>query len=54
MDIRAFSTVKPAVNQIEVEPFQVDAIAFMPADGVQAEAWAPFAGGGAEPPVPLR
>jgi 2,5-diketo-D-gluconate reductase A len=47
MDIIAFNTVKPAVNQIEVNPFhqQAEALAFMQAQGVQAEAWAPFAEG---------
>jgi 2,5-diketo-D-gluconate reductase A len=47
MDIIAFNEVKPAVNQIEVNPFhqQDDSAAFMAANGVQAEAWAPFAEG---------
>ena len=47
MDIMAFNTVKPAVNQIEVNPFhqQADSVAFMQENGVQAEAWAPFAEG---------
>jgi 2,5-diketo-D-gluconate reductase A len=47
MDIMAFNEVKPAVNQVEVNPFlqQVDAVAFMREHGVQAEAWAPFAEG---------
>jgi len=47
MDIMAFNEVKPAVNQIEVNPFhqQEEAIAFMKANDVQAEAWAPFAEG---------
>ncbi len=47
MDIAAFNEVKPAVNQIEVNPFQQqeDSVAFMRELGVQAEAWAPFAEG---------
>jgi 2,5-diketo-D-gluconate reductase A len=47
MDIKAFNKVTPAVNQIEVNPFhqQDEAVAFMRDNGVQAEAWAPFAEG---------
>jgi 2,5-diketo-D-gluconate reductase A len=47
MDIIAFNEVKPAVNQIEVNPFhqQAESASFMAAHGVQAEAWAPFAEG---------
>lgn len=47
MDIIAFNEVAPAVNQVEVNPFhqQAKAAAFMQANGVQAEAWAPFAEG---------
>lgn len=47
MDIIAFNEVKPAVNQIEVNPFhqQAESAAFMAKVGVQAEAWAPFAEG---------
>jgi 2,5-diketo-D-gluconate reductase A len=47
MDIIAFNEVPPAVNQVEVHPFQqqADSTAFMQAHGVQAEAWAPFAEG---------
>jgi len=47
MDIKAFNEVAPVVNQIEVNPFhqQEDALAFMRDNGVQAEAWAPFAEG---------
>jgi len=47
MDIMAFNEVKPAVNQIEVNPFhqQDESVSFMAANGVQAEAWAPFAEG---------
>jgi 2,5-diketo-D-gluconate reductase A len=47
MDIIAFNEVKPAVNQVEVNPFhqQAESAAFMVKNGVQAEAWAPFAEG---------
>jgi 2,5-diketo-D-gluconate reductase A len=47
MDLMAFNDIPPAVNQVEVHPFhqQVDNASFMHANGVQAEAWAPFAEG---------
>ena len=47
MDIKAFNEVAPAVNQVEVNPFhqQDESVAFMRDNGVQAEAWAPFAEG---------
>jgi len=47
MDIKAFNEVPPAVNQVEVNPFQqqIESAAFMREVGVQAEAWAPFAEG---------
>ena len=47
MDIMAFNEVPPAVNQVEVNPFlqQAESVAFMHDNGVQAEAWAPFAEG---------
>ncbi|HYP84347.1 aldo/keto reductase [Variovorax sp.] len=47
MDIKAFNEVPPAVNQIEVNPFhqQEQSVAFMRGNGVQPEAWAPFAEG---------
>jgi 2,5-diketo-D-gluconate reductase A len=47
MDIIAFNEIAPAVNQVEVNPFhqQAEAAAFMRANGIQAEAWAPFAEG---------
>jgi len=47
MDIAAFNDVKPAVNQVEINPFQQqgESRAFMRELGVQAEAWAPFAEG---------
>ena len=47
MDLIAFNEVAPAVNQIEMNPFhqQQESLAFMQENGVQAEAWAPFAEG---------
>jgi len=47
MDIIAFNEVRPAVNQIEVNPFhqQEESVLFMRENGVQAQAWAPFAEG---------
>lgn len=47
MDILGFNDVVPAVNQVEINPFyqQQESIAFMRENGVQAEAWAPFAEG---------
>ena len=47
MDIIAFNDVPPAVNQVEVNPFQqqTEAAAFMREQRVQVEAWAPFAEG---------
>ena len=47
MDIKAFNDVPPAVNQVEINPFhqQEESVGFMRENGVQAEAWAPFAEG---------
>jgi 2,5-diketo-D-gluconate reductase A len=47
MDIKAFNEVPPAVNQIEINPFQqqAESVKFMRENGVQPEAWAPFAEG---------
>jgi len=47
MDIAAFNDIKPAANQIEINPFQQqdESVKFMRELGVQAEAWAPFAEG---------
>src|ERR1035437_1756277 len=47
MDIKAFNEIAPAVNQVELNPFQqqIDSATFMKEIGVQAEAWAPFAEG---------
>ncbi|OCG20939.1 2,5-diketo-D-gluconic acid reductase [Gilliamella sp. wkB108] len=46
-DLMAFNKIKPAVNQIEVNPFyqQLQAIAWMQSRTIQPEAWAPFAEG---------
>jgi 2,5-diketo-D-gluconate reductase A len=46
-DLVAFNRVIPAVNQIEVNPFnqQLHAVPWMKAKGIQSEAWAPFAEG---------
>lgn len=47
MDLMIHNTVKPAVNQIEVNPFnqQIETQIFLQENGVQVEAWAPFAEG---------
>lgn len=47
MDIKAFNENAPAVNQVEVNPFQqqIESATFMKEIGVQAQAWAPFAEG---------
>ena len=47
MDIKAFNEIPPAVNQVEVNPFQqqLESVPFMQEIGVQPEAWAPFAAG---------
>ncbi|RYE42021.1 MAG: aldo/keto reductase [Hyphomicrobiales bacterium] len=47
MDIIGFNELVPAVNQIEVNPFhqQAESVDFMQTNGLQAEAWAPFAEG---------
>jgi 2,5-diketo-D-gluconate reductase A len=46
-DLIAFNNVVPAVNQIEVNPFnqQLHAVPWMKSRGIQPEAWAPFAEG---------
>jgi len=46
-DLMAFNTVKPAVNQVETNPFnqQLHAVPWMQSKGIQPEAWAPFAEG---------
>lgn len=47
MDLMIHNAVAPAVNQIEVHPFnqQTEAHQFLRDNGVQIEAWAPFAEG---------
>ena len=47
MDIKVFNEIAPAVNQVEVNPFQqqLKSVPFMKEIGVQVEAWAPFAEG---------
>ncbi|NYJ31892.1 aldo/keto reductase [Galbitalea soli] len=47
LDLIAFSEIVPAVNQIETNPYhqQVDYQELLRAEGVQIEAWAPFAEG---------
>jgi 2,5-diketo-D-gluconate reductase A len=47
MDIKVFNEIAPAVNQVEVNPFQqqLESVPFMQELGVQPEAWAPFAEG---------
>ncbi len=47
MDIICNNKVVPAISQIETHPFnqQIETQAFLKANGVQQEAWAPFAEG---------
>jgi diketogulonate reductase-like aldo/keto reductase len=47
MDLMIHNKFRPAVNQIEVNPFhqQIDTQAFLQDNSVQVEAWAPFAEG---------
>jgi 2,5-diketo-D-gluconate reductase A len=47
MDLLVHNPVAPAVNQIETHPFnqQIETEQFLRANGVQIEAWAPFAEG---------
>lgn len=47
MDLMVHNKIKPAVNQIEVNPFhqQIEAQKFLLDNRVQVEAWAPFAEG---------
>ena len=46
-DLIAFNKIKPAVNQVEVNPFnqQLHAVPWMQSRDIQPEAWAPFAEG---------
>jgi 2,5-diketo-D-gluconate reductase A len=47
MDLMIHNKITPAVNQIEVNPFQqqIDAQKFLLENSIQVEAWAPFAEG---------
>jgi 2,5-diketo-D-gluconate reductase A len=47
MDLMIHNKITPAVNQIEVNPFQqqIDTQTFLKDNNVQVEAWAPFAEG---------
>jgi len=47
MDLMIHNKIAPAVNQIEVNPFQqqIDTQTFLQDNGIQVEAWAPFAEG---------
>lgn len=47
MDLMIHNQIAPAVNQIEVNPFQqqIETQAFLRENGVEVEAWAPFAEG---------
>jgi diketogulonate reductase-like aldo/keto reductase len=47
MDLMIHNRIVPAVNQIEVNPFQqqIDTQTFFQDNGVQVQAWAPFAEG---------
>lgn len=47
MDLMIHNKITPAVNQIEVNPFhqQIDNQKFLQENGIQVEAWAPFAEG---------
>lgn len=47
MDLIVHNKIVPAVNQIEVHPFhqRIDTQAFLQENGIQIEAWAPFAEG---------
>jgi 2,5-diketo-D-gluconate reductase A len=47
MDLMIHNNIKPAINQIEVNPFQqqVEALQFLKENNIQVEAWAPFAEG---------
>jgi 2,5-diketo-D-gluconate reductase A len=47
MDLMIHNKITPAVNQIEVNPFnqQIDTQKFLQENNVQVEAWAPFAEG---------
>lgn len=46
-DLALYNRVRPAVNQIEINPWmqQQDAVKFLQGKAIQPEAWAPFAEG---------
>ena len=46
-DLIAFNKIKPAINQIEINPFnqQLQTVPWMQSRTIQPEAWAPFAEG---------
>jgi 2,5-diketo-D-gluconate reductase A len=47
MDLMVHNKITPAINQIEVNPFhqRIDTQKFLQDNGIQVEAWAPFAEG---------
>lgn len=47
VDLTVFNEITPAINQIEINPFnqQTEAIEALKAEGIVPEAWAPFAEG---------
>ena len=47
MDLMIHNKIKPAINQIEVNPFQqqIEVQQFLKENNIQVEAWAPFAEG---------
>ncbi|MGB8602507.1 MAG: aldo/keto reductase [Rhizomicrobium sp.] len=47
MDLIVHNRIKPAINQIETHPFnqQIETQAFLNENGIQIEAWGPFAEG---------
>ena len=47
VDLMVYNEIPPAVNQIEIHPFhqRYQDVEYMAAQGIQAEAWAPFAEG---------
>ncbi len=47
MDLKLFNKIAPALNQIEIHPFnqQIETQKFLTENGVQIESWGPFAEG---------
>lgn len=47
LDLMLYNEIKPMVNQVETNPYfpQVDTHDFLAAEGIQQEAWSPFAEG---------